>query len=303
MELFTGSGVALVTPFHEDKSINYEMLATLIEFQIENKTDAIIICGTTGEPATLSEEEQCSVIRFTVEQVKKRIPVIVGTGANSTERAVCKAKVAQQLGADGVLVVTPFYNKATQEGLFLHYKMIADAVSIPMILYNVPSRTGCNLMPETVERLVNTCENIVGVKEASGNIVQIAKLSSLVGNKVAVYSGNDNQIIPVLSLGGKGVISVLANVLPKQTHQMVQDYLEGNTKHALWMQLELLSFVEALFQEVNPIPVKAAMQMMGYDCGTLRLPLTELEEEHKKSLAKELNRVLKIAALNEPERK
>lgn len=303
MELFTGSGVALVTPFHEDKSINYEMLATLIEFQIENKTDAIIICGTTGEPATLSEEEQCSVIRFTVEQVKKRIPVIVGTGANSTERAVCKAKVAQQLGADGVLVVTPFYNKATQEGLFLHYKVIADAVSIPMILYNVPSRTGCNLMPETVERLVNTCENIVGVKEASGNIVQIAKLASLVGNKVAIYSGNDNQIIPVLSLGGKGVISVLANVLPKQTHQMVQDYLEGNTKHALWMQLELLSFVEALFQEVNPIPVKAAMQMMGYDCGTLRLPLTELEEEHKKSLAKELNRVLKIAALNEPERK
>lgn len=303
MELFTGSGVALVTPFHKDKSINYEMLATLIEFQIENKTDAIIICGTTGEPATLSEEEQCSVIRFTVEQVKKRIPVIVGTGANSTERAVCKAKAAQQLGADGVLVVTPFYNKATQNGLFLHFKMIADAVSIPMILYNVPSRTGCNLIPETVERLVASCNNIAGVKEASGNIVQIAKLASLVGDKVAIYSGNDDQIIPVLSLGGKGVISVLANVLPKQTHQMVQDYLEGDTTHALRMQLELLSLVEALFQEVNPIPVKAAMQMLGYDCGTLRLPLTELEEEHKKSLAKELNRVQKMVALNEQERK
>ena len=292
MDLFTGSGVALITPFHQDKSVNYDMLSVLIERQIEEQTDAIIICGTTGEPATLSQEERKNIITFTIEKVNKRIPVIVGTGANSTECAIQNAKDAKERGADGILVVTPYYNKATQNGLYLHYKSVADAVSIPVIIYNVPSRTGCNIKPATIARIAETCSNIAGVKEASGDITQIAELSRLVGDKIAIYSGNDDQIIPVLSLGGKGVISVLANVLPRETHNMVCSYLEGDTKRALKLQLQYLPLIRELFTEVNPIPVKAAMKEIGYDCGGLRLPLTELESEHRETLAVELQKVL-----------
>ncbi|MCI5855804.1 MAG: 4-hydroxy-tetrahydrodipicolinate synthase [Agathobacter sp.] len=293
MEVFTGSGVALITPFYEDKQVNYEMLSILIDRQVNAHTDAIIICGTTGEPATLSLEERAKVIRHTIERVGKRIPVIVGTGANSTQSAVENAIEAQQLGADAILVVTPFYNKATQNGLYLHYKMIADAVTLPVIIYNVPSRTGCNILPLTVKRLVDSCKNIAGVKEASGNISQVADLAKLVGNRVAIYSGNDDQIIPVLSLGGKGVISVLANVFPQQTHDMVTEYLNGNAKAALQLQLEYLPFVHTLFLEVNPIPVKAAMEELGYPCGGLRLPLTEIEDAHRMELVKELHKLIK----------
>lgn len=292
MEVFTGSGVALITPFYEDKQVNYEMLSILIDRQIKAHTDAIIICGTTGEPATLSPEERTKVIRHTIERVEKRVPVIVGTGANSTQSAVENAVEAQQLGADAILVVTPFYNKATQNGLYLHYKMIADAVSLPMIIYNVPSRTGCNILPLTVKRLVDSCGNIAGVKEASGNISQVADLAKLVGERVAIYSGNDDQIIPILSLGGKGVISVLANVFPQQTHDMVAAYLNGNAKEALQLQLDYLPFVHTLFSEVNPIPVKAAMEELGYPCGGLRLPLTEIEDEHRVALVKELHELI-----------
>lgn len=293
MEVFTGSGVALITPFYEDKQVNYEMLSILIDRQVNAHTDAIIICGTTGEPATLSLEERAKVIRHTIERVGKRIPVIVGTGANSTQSAVENAIEAQQLGADAILVVTPFYNKATQNGLYLHYKMIADAVTLPVIIYNVPSRTGCNILPLTVKRLVDSCKNIAGVKEASGNISQVADLAKLVGNRVAIYSGNDDQIIPVLSLGGKGVISVLANVFPQQTHDMVTECLNGNAKAALQLQLEYLPFVHTLFLEVNPIPVKAAMEELGYPCGGLRLPLTEIEDAHRMELVKELHKLIK----------
>ena len=293
MEVFTGSGVALITPFKEDKQVDFEMLATLIDRQINGHTDAIIVCGTTGEPATLSPEERTKVIDFAVKRVGKRIPVIVGTGANSTECAVENAKEAQHLGADAILVVTPFYNKATHKGLFLHYKMIADAVSLPVILYNVPSRTGCNLLPQTIKDIADSCANIAGVKEASGSISQIADLAKLVGGRVAIYSGNDDQIVPILSLGGKGVISVLANVFPQQTHDMVAAYLAGNTKEALQLQLEYLPFVHALFSEVNPIPVKAAMEEIGYPCGGLRLPLTEIEDVHRKALVEELHKLIK----------
>jgi 4-hydroxy-tetrahydrodipicolinate synthase len=290
MDIFTGSGVALITPFYGDQSVNYEMLAKLIERQIQEGTDALIVCGTTGEPATLSAEERKKIIALAVEKTAKRIPVIVGTGSNSTESAVDYALQAQELGADGILVVTPYYNKATQKGLYLHYRAIADAVKeLPMIIYNVPSRTGCNIMPATVAALAEDCRNISGVKEASGDISQVAELSRLVGDKIAIYSGNDDQIVPILSLGGKGVISVLANVLPRETHEMVTAFLSGDTGRARALQLRCLPLVRQLFSEVNPIPVKAAMQEIGFDCGSLRLPLTELEPEHRKALAEELS--------------
>lgn len=281
MTLFKGAGVALITPFNEDLTVNYDMLGTLIERQIEGKTDAIIVCGTTGEPATMTEEEKLSVIKYTVEKVAGRIPVVAGTGGNSTQAVVDFSKKVQALGVDGLLVVTPFYNKATQNGLYAHYTEVSKAVSLPIIMYNVPSRTGCNILPETAVRLARDCENIVGIKEASGDISQVMKLAKLSKGILDIYSGNDDQIIPILSLGGVGVISVLSNVAPEETHDIVMEYLEGDRERALDIQLRYLELIDALFCEVNPIPVKGAMNIMGYNVGKLRLPLTELEDSHK----------------------
>ena len=291
MALFKGAGVALITPFNEDLTVNYDMLGTLIERQIEGKTDAIIVCGTTGEPATMTEEEKVSVIKYTVEKVAGRIAVDAGTGGNSTQVVVDFSKKVQALGVDGLLVVTPFYNKATQNGLYVHYTEVSKAVSLPIIMYNVPSRTGCNILPETAVRLARDCENIVGIKEASGDISQVMKLAKLSKGILDIYSGNDDQIIPILSLGGVGVISVLSNVAPKETHDIVMEYLEGDREKALDIQLRYLDLINALFCEVNPIPVKGAMNIMGYNVGKLRLPLTELEESHKEYVKASLGEV------------
>ncbi len=288
MALFTGAGVALITPFNEDNSVNYDMLKTLVDRQVDGGTDAIIVCGTTGEPATMAEEEKLSVIKCVVEYTAGRVPVIAGTGANSTQTVIDFSKKAEELGVDGLLIVTPFYNKATQNGLYAHYAAIAEAVKLPIIMYNVPSRTGCNIQPQTAARLGKDFDNIVGIKEASGNISQVAKLKSLAGDSLDIYSGNDDQVIPILSLGGIGVISVLSNVAPKETHDMVMDYLNGNVKSALDIQLGCLELIDALFCEVNPIPVKAAMNLMGYNVGGLRLPLTVIEDENRKKLAESL---------------
>lgn len=284
MSVFHGSGVALITPFHEDKSVNYEMLGELADRQLAEQTDAMVVCGTTGEPATMTKEERFHVIRCVAERMEHRIPVIAGTGSNTTEGAVELAKQAQDAGADALLVVTPYYNKATQNGLYEHYRTIAGSTDLPIIMYNVPSRTGCNLLPQTAVRIAEDCKNVVGIKEASGNIAQIARLAGLGKGMLDLYSGNDDQIVPVLSLGGIGVISVLANVVPRQTHQIVAEFLNGNLTKSLELQLKYLKLVEALFCEVNPIPVKAAMKLMGYEVGGLRLPLTELEEKHKSKL-------------------
>lgn len=290
MAIFKGAGVAMITPFHEDKSVNYEELGRMLEAQVQGHTDAIIVCGTTGEPVTMSMEERTEVIRFTVEKIAHRIPVIAGTGANCTQTAVELSVKAQELGVDGLLVVTPFYNKATQEGLIEHYKMIAQSVDLPIIMYNVPSRTGCNILPETAARLADEVENIVGIKEASGDISQIAKLAACVKGKLDIYSGNDDQVIPILSLGGIGVISVLSNVVPQDAHDMVIEYLNGNTKKALELQLKYLDLIHALFCEVNPIPVKWAANQMGYQAGGLRLPLTELSAAHQELLKREMKK-------------
>ncbi len=272
MSLFKGAGVALITPFNEDNSVNYEMLRTLVRRQIDGGTDAIIVCGTTGEPATMAEEEKLSVIKCVVDETAGQIPVIDFS------------QKVEKLGVDGLLVVTPYYNKATQNGLYAHYAAIAGAVGLPIIMYNVPSRTGCNILPQTAARLGRDFENIVGIKEASGNISQVAKLKKLAGDDLDIYSGNDDQVIPILSLGGIGVISVLSNVMPAAVHDMVMKYLNGNIKSALDIQLKYLDLIEALFCEVNPIPVKAAMKLLGYDVGGLRLPLTELEEANRERL-------------------
>lgn len=281
MAIFKGAGVALVTPFHEDESVNYEALEELVEMQVAGHTDAIIVCGTTGEPSTMTEEERTSVIRFVVEKVNKRVPVIAGTGGNNTREAVAMSKTAESLGVDGLLVVTPYYNKATQEGLFLHYKAIADAVKIPIIMYNVPSRTGLNLLPETAVRIAKECKNVVAIKEASGNIDQVVNLAKLGRGVLDIYSGNDDEVVPIMSLGGIGVISVLSNIAPQETHDMVMEYLEGDRTKALDIQLKYLDVIHALFCEVNPIPVKAALNMMGKNSGVLRLPLTEMSEKNK----------------------
>lgn len=286
MAIFKGAGVALITPFNEDETVNYDMLGELIERQIAGKTDAIIVCGTTGEPATMTEDEKLAVIRYAVEKTAGRIPVIAGTGGNATSVVIDFSKKAEALGVDGLLVVTPFYNKATQNGLYAHYKEIAKAVSLPIIMYNVPSRTGCNIAPETAVRLARDCENIVGIKEASGNISQVAKLAKQAGGILDIYSGNDDQVIPILSLGGIGVISVLSNVAPKAAHDMVMEYLEGDRKKAAALQLDYLDLINALFCEVNPIPVKGAMNLMGYNVGKLRLPLTEIEDAHRELVKK-----------------
>lgn len=286
MAIFKGAGVALITPFNEDETVNYDMLGELIERQIAGKTDAIIVCGTTGEPATMTEDEKLAVIRYAVEKTAGRIPVIAGTGGNATSVVIDFSKKAEALGVDGLLVVTPFYNKATQNGLYAHYKEVAKAVSLPIIMYNVPSRTGCNIAPETAVRLAKDCENIVGIKEASGNISQVAKLAKQAGGILDIYSGNDDQVIPILSLGGIGVISVLSNVAPKAAHDMVMEYLEGDRKKAAALQLDYLDLINALFCEVNPIPVKGAMNLMGYNVGKLRLPLTEIEDDHRELVKK-----------------
>lgn len=286
MSIFTGAGVAIVTPFNEDLSVNFEKLGELIEEQIAGGTDAIIICGTTGEASTLSHSEHLHAIKYTIDKVAGRIPVIAGTGSNSTETAVMLSTEAEKYGADGLLLVTPYYNKATQKGLITHFTTIANAVKIPIILYNVPSRTGCNILPETAVKMAKEVENIVAIKEASGNISQIAKLMHLADGCLDVYSGNDDQIVPILSLGGKGVISVLSNVAPKETHDIVAKYMDGDVKGSCELQLKAIPLIDALFCEVNPIPVKAALNLQGKNVGTLRLPLTEMEAQNKEKLRK-----------------
>lgn len=291
MAIFKGAGVALVTPMKEDLSVDYEKLEELVNFHVENGTDAIIICGTTGEAATLSHEEHLDVIKACVEYTKKRIPVIAGTGSNCTETAIYLSQKAEEYGADGLLVVSPYYNKATQDGLVKHFTAVANSVKLPILLYNVPSRTGCNILPETIVELVKNVDNIVGVKEASGNISQVAKLMELAEGQVDLYSGNDDQIVPVMSLGGIGVISVLSNIAPKETHDIVVKYLEGDTKGSLELQLKYLSVINALFKEVNPIPVKKALNLMGKKAGSLRMPLTDMSEANTAILEAEMKKV------------
>lgn len=286
MSIFTGAGVAIVTPMKSNGEVNFEKLGELIEYQIANKTDAIIICGTTGEPSTLSHEEHLECIKYAVEKTAGRIPVVAGTGSNCTETAIYLSKEAEKYGVDGLLLVTPYYNKATQNGLFEHFTTIAKEVNVPIILYNVPSRTGCNILPETAVRIAKEAKNVVGVKEASGNIAQVAKLAKLADGLLDIYSGNDDQIVPVLSLGGKGVISVLSNIAPEETHNIVASYLEGDVKTSMKLQLEALDVIDALFCEVNPIPVKAALNMMGMEAGGLRRPLTVMEEANQARLKK-----------------
>jgi len=286
MAIFKGAGVAIVTPMKADGAVNYEKFRELIEFQIANGTDAIIVCGTTGEASTLSHEEHLDVIKYCAEVVAGRVPVVAGTGSNSTETAIYLSTEAEKYGVDGLLLVSPYYNKATQNGLYVHFKAVADAVKIPVILYNVPSRTGCNILPETIVRLCKDVENIVAVKEASGNISQIAHLAAIADGCVDIYSGNDDQIVPIMSLGGIGVISVLSNVAPAQTHEICQKYLDGDVKESCRLQLEALELCNALFCEVNPIPVKKALNLMGMEAGPLRMPLTEMEDGNAQKLEK-----------------
>lgn len=291
MAIFKGAGVALVTPMKEDMSVDFEKLQELVEFHVKNGTDSIIICGTTGEAATQSHEEHLATVKACVEYAKGRIPVIAGTGSNCTETAIYLSQKAEEYGVDGLLVVSPYYNKATQKGLVAHFTAIANSVKLPIILYNVPSRTGCNIQPQTVAELVKNVENIVGIKEASGDISQVAKLMQLTDGKIDLYSGNDDQIVPVLSLGGVGVISVLSNIAPKETHDIVAKYLDGDVKGSLELQLKYLPVVEALFSEVNPIPVKKALNLMGMQVGTLRMPLTEMSEDKAAVLEAEMKKV------------
>lgn len=286
MAVFTGAGVAIVTPFKENKEVNYEKFAELIEFQIAGGTDAIIVCGTTGESSTLTHEEHLDVIRYCVEKVAGRVPVVAGTGSNCTETAIYLSTEAEKYGVDGLLLVSPYYNKATQKGLYQHYKAIADSVKIPCILYNVPSRTGCNIAPETVVKLCKEVENIVGVKEASGNLSQIVKLMSMADGQVDLYSGNDDQILPLLALGGKGVISVLSNVAPKQAHDICAKFFAGDIEGSAAEQYRAIPLCNALFCEVNPIPVKKALNLMGKEVGSLRPPLTDMEDENAAKLEK-----------------
>ena len=288
MAIFKGAGVAIVTPMKENGDVNYEKLEEILEEQIAQQTDAIIICGTTGESSTLTEKEHLDVIRFAIQKVNKRIPVIAGTGSNCTRTAIEMSKEAEEAGADALLLVTPYYNKATQKGLIEHYGAIADAVSIPIILYNVPSRTGCNILPKTAVALAKKHRNIVGVKEACGNISQVAELMHLADGILDVYSGNDDQIVPILSLGGVGVISVLSNVAPKYTHDIVAKFLEGDVAGSCKMQLDALPLIQALFCEVNPIPVKEAMNLMGKNVGPVRGPLCAMEDANRERLAQAL---------------
>ena len=288
MAIFTGAGVAIVTPFNDDeeRSINYDKLDALLDYHCNNGTDCIVICGTTGESATMTEEEHMQCVKFAIDRVKGRIPVIAGTGSNCTRTAIDMSKEAADYGADGLLLVTPYYNKATQAGLIAHYEAVAKEAKAPIIMYSVASRTGCNIEPATVAELVKNVDNIVGVKEASGNISQIAKLAALADGCIDIYSGNDDQVVPILSLGGKGVISVLSNVAPQETHDMCQKFFDGDVAGSREIQLKAMDLVDALFCEVNPIPVKAAMNLMGWNVGGLRAPLTVMEEANQQRLAK-----------------
>lgn len=298
MSLFKGAGVAIVTPMQADGKVNFEKFKELLEFQIEGGTDAIIVCGTTGEASTLTHDEHLEVIKYCVDTVAGRIPVIAGTGSNCTETAICLSQKAEECGADGLLVVSPYYNKATQKGLYLHFKAVADSVKIPVLLYNVPSRTGINILPETIVKLCREVENIVGVKEASDNIIQIGKLAALAEemeekhsmegkhSTVDIYSGNDNQIVPIMALGGLGVISVLSNITPRQTHEICQKFMEGDIEGSRKLQFAAQELCEVLFCEVNPIPVKKALNLMGMEAGTLRMPLGDMEEGNVAKLEK-----------------
>lgn len=285
MAIFTGAGVAIITPFHEDGSINYDQLKKLVDYHCENGTDSIVICGTTGESATMTEEEHLECIKRTIDFTAGRLPVIAGTGSNCTATAVELSREAAKAGADGLLVVTPYYNKATQKGLIEHYKAIAREADAPIIMYSVASRTGCNIEPATVAALVKEVDNIVGVKEASGNISQVAKIMQLTQGDIDLYSGNDDQIVPILALGGKGVISVLSNVAPRETHEICAKFFAGDIAGSRKLQLKAIPLINALFSEVNPIPVKKAVSLMGMEAGGLRMPLTEMEEANAQKLA------------------
>ena len=286
MSIFEGAGVALVTPMKADGTIDFDNLRKLVEFQIEGGTDAIVVCGTTGEASAMTHEEHIETIRFVCEIVNHRIPVIAGSGSNWTETAIYLSQEAEKAGADGLLLVSPYYNKATQKGLIAHFTAIANSVTIPILLYNIPGRTGVTIQPETIVTLCKNVENIVGVREASGNFSAIASLMNMADGCVDLYSGNDDQIVPLLSLGGKGVISVLSNVAPRQTHEICASYFAGDVKKSAQMQLDAIPLINSLFSEVNPIPVKAALNMMGMEAGPLRLPLTEMEEAHQQVLRK-----------------
>ncbi|HBF2118833.1 TPA: 4-hydroxy-tetrahydrodipicolinate synthase [Clostridioides difficile] len=285
--LFKGSAVALVTPFTEDNNVNFEKLGELIEYHIENGTDALVVCGTTGEATTMSESEIFAVIKYTVEKVNKRIPVIAGTGSNNTMLSVHMSQEAEKLGMDGLLIITPYYNKTNEKGLKLHFETIANSVKLPIILYNVPGRTKVNIKPSVVAELAKI-DNIVAVKEASGDLAQVAEIAKLVPKDFAIYSGNDDTILPLLSLGGSGVISVLANICPKETHDLVTKFFEGDIEGSKKLQLDMDALIAALFIEVNPVPVKTAMNILGFNVGDLRLPLAEMEETNLNVLKQEL---------------
>ena len=295
MAIFKGAGVAITTPFKENGEVDYHVFRDQIEYQIANGTDAIIVCGTTGESSTLSHREHIDCIKAVVDYTKKRIPVIAGTGSNSTDEAVYLSEKAKDCGADALLLVSPYYNKATQNGLKAHFKAVADSVDLPIILYNIKGRTGINIAPRTVAEMYKEIDNIVAIKEASGDISQVAEIMNLTDGKIDLYSGNDDQIVPILSLGGKGVISVLSNVVPKETHDIVECFLKGDTKKSLEIQLKYLPLIHALFSEVNPIPVKKALEFMGFEAGPLRLPLTEMEEAHAAKLKREMVKVGLVA--------
>ncbi len=283
-QLFIGSAVAIVTPFTED-GVDYQTLEKLIEFQIEGGSDGIVIRGTTGEASTMPDDEHIAVIKFAVEKVNKRVPVIAGTGSNDTRHAIELSKAAEEVGADGILSVTPYYNKATQKGLYGHFKLIAESIKIPMILYNVPSRTNLNINPDTIKAL-SKIDNIIAIKEC--NLGQVGDVVNLCGEDFAVYSGDDNAILPVLSLGGKGVISVMANIIPQDTHSMVDKFFQGDIKGAINLQLQTLNLIKALFSEVNPIPIKAAVNLLGFKAGQCRMPLTELSDQNLELLRAEM---------------
>ncbi len=291
--MFKGSGVALITPFNEN-GVNFDALEKLVDFHLENSTDALIICGTTGESTTMNCEEILSTLEFVVKKVDKKIPVIAGTGSNNTQKTIKLSQRAKEVGVDGLLIITPYYNKCNKKGMILHFEEIAKNVDLPIILYNVPSRTNVNMAPSVVAEL-SKIENIVGIKEASGDLAQVLEIKRLVDEDFFIYSGNDDSIVPLLSVGGHGVISVVANVCPKETHDMIFNYLEGNTSEALKIQMELKPLIDSLFIEVNPIPVKTAMNLLGFDCGNLRLPLCEMEDANIEILKKELlDRGLKL---------
>ena len=289
--IFTGAAVAIITPMNADGSVNYEEFGCLVDYQIENGTDAIVVCGTTGEASTLSHEEHVDCIKFVVQRVNKRVPVIAGTGSNCTETAIWLSQQAEAAGADAVLLVSPYYNKATQKGLIRHFGETAKAINIPVILYNIPGRTGVNIEPKTVQYLAENYENIVAVKDATGNIGWTAQVAMLCGDNLTIYSGDDNAICPILSFGGNGVISFLSHVAPRDTHLIVEKFLNGDTKGSLELQLKYLPLVNLLFSEVNPIPVKTACKLMGFAAGPMRLPLTDMEPEHAELLAAEMRRL------------